>query len=55
MEEDGGWLWLLVAFGLVALGAAMAYASYMWRSARMNRQTRENQKASTRENYRRGG
>jgi hypothetical protein len=53
MEEGGGWLWLLIAFGLVALGAAMAYASYVWRSER--RRAREEQKAATRENYRRGG
>jgi hypothetical protein len=33
MEEGGSGLWLLIAFGLVALGAAMAYASYVWRSA----------------------
>jgi hypothetical protein len=55
MEEGGGWLWLLIAFGLVALGAAMAYASYVWRSERVKRRAREEQKAATRENYRRGG
>lgn len=55
MEEGGSWLWLLIAFGLVVLGAAMAYASYVWRSERMNRRAREEQKAATRENYRRGG
>jgi hypothetical protein len=53
--HGGGALLLLIALGIVALGIAMAYASYMWRSARKDRRTRNKIDAATRENYRRGG
>jgi flagellar basal body-associated protein FliL len=51
--HGGGALWLLLmALGIVALGVAMAYASYMWRSARKDRRTRSKIDAAPRENYR---
>jgi hypothetical protein len=53
--EGSGWLWLLVAIGIVALGVAMAYATNKWRKARMNSSERERTEQATRENYRRDG
>jgi hypothetical protein len=55
MDDGGGWLWLLVALGIVALGAGMIYGSIQWRSARRDRREREHREQTTRENYRRGG
>jgi hypothetical protein len=50
--EGGGWLWLLVALGMIALAVAFAYVIKQRRSARSTRERREQ---ATRENYRQGG
>lgn len=50
--EGGGWLWLLVALGTIALAAALVYVINQRRSARSTRERREQ---TTRENYRQGG
>jgi hypothetical protein len=51
----GGWLWILIAAGLVACGAAMIYATAQWRSARKNQALHQRSEQAARENYRRGG
>jgi HAMP domain-containing protein len=53
--EGGGWLWILVAIGTVALGAVIAIASNRWRASRLNRSERAGMEDATRENYREGG
>ena len=53
--HGGDALWWLVVLGIVALGVAMAYASFTWRRARMERRTRDKSDAAARENYRQGG
>ena len=47
--EGGGWLWILVAIGTVALGAVIAVASNRWRVSRRNRSERARMEDATRE------
>jgi hypothetical protein len=47
------WLLVLLALGGTALGAGMAYSSYLWRSARADH--RRQAEEVTRENSRKGG
>lgn len=53
--EDGGWLWILIALGLVLLGVAIASGESVWRYRRRNRFTQARADAATQENYRKGG
>jgi uncharacterized iron-regulated membrane protein len=53
--EGGGWLWLLVAVGLIALAAGIASGTQMWRHRRKDPRAKAETAAATRRNYREGG
>jgi uncharacterized iron-regulated membrane protein len=53
--EGGGWLWLLIAFGMFALGIALASGIQLWRHRRRDPVTEARTEAATRRNYREGG
>jgi type II secretory pathway pseudopilin PulG len=50
MEDQGGWLWLIIDVIFVAiLGAALVWGTLMWRSRRQRAHTEQ----ATRDMYRR--
>jgi hypothetical protein len=53
--EGGGWLWLLIALGMVLLGAAIGYASAQSRHRPTDPTVEGLRDAKTREIYRKGG
>ena len=52
--EGGGWLWILVALGLIGLGVALAANIQFWRHRRKGPVTKARTDAATRRNYREG-
>lgn len=53
--EGGGWLWILVALGVIALGIALASGAQLWRHRRKDPVTKARTDAVTHRNYREGG
>jgi Ni/Fe-hydrogenase subunit HybB-like protein len=55
MDDAGGWLWLLIDVGFVAiLAAALIYGVTMWHFRRRNRAAQQARDEATRELYRQG-
>jgi hypothetical protein len=55
MDEAGGWLWLLIDVGFVAiLAAALIYGATMWHYRRRDRAAQQARDDATRELYRHG-
>jgi hypothetical protein len=50
--EGGGWLWILVALGVIAFGLALASGTQFWRHRRKDPVTKARTDAATRRNYR---
>jgi uncharacterized membrane protein len=55
MEEAGGWLWVLMGIGVIALGAGIAWNVVVWRQRRLSYAEKREQAEVTKENYRQGG
>ena len=53
--EGGGWLWVVMALGVIALGVALAFATQRSRHRRNDALTKARTDAATRRNYRQGG
>lgn len=53
--EGGGWLWILVALGVIALGIALASGTQLWRHRRKDPVMKAHTDAVTHRNYREGG
>jgi Ni/Fe-hydrogenase subunit HybB-like protein len=55
MDDAGGWLWLVIDVGFVAiLAAALIYGVTMWHFRRRNRAAQQARDEATRELYRQG-
>jgi hypothetical protein len=56
MTDPSGWLWALIdVVGVVALAAALVYATILWSRRRKDVRARAEREETVRENYRRGG
>jgi hypothetical protein len=53
--DGGGWLWMFIALGLIALGVAIASNIRPWRDGRRDSLKKARSDAKTRRNYREGG
>ena len=53
--EGGGWLWIFIALGVIALGIALASGTQLWRQRRKDPVSKARTEAATRRNYREGG
>jgi type VI protein secretion system component VasK len=55
MEEPGGWLWVLMGLGVIALGIIMVWSVMVWRQRRLSGAEKREQAEVVEENYQKGG